>query len=87
MLLEPDYGHDGVERVQLSDLRLLAVLVGLGVLRGQPCGPDVLVESLAIRARSADDSAEVPERITNEDSYRLRELDGVLPWPSGKKRR
>jgi hypothetical protein len=23
----------------------------------------------------------------DEDAYRLRELDGILPWPSGKKRR
>ncbi len=29
-----------------------------------------------------------PERKQwDEDAYRLRELDGVLPWPSGKKRR
>ncbi|MBB4261569.1 ImmA/IrrE family metallo-endopeptidase [Bradyrhizobium sp. CIR3A] len=33
-------------------------------------------------------SAPAPERKQwDEDSYRLRELDGVLPWPSGKKRR
>jgi hypothetical protein len=27
------------------------------------------------------------KRIWDDDKYRLRELDGVLPWPSGKKRR
>ncbi len=33
-------------------------------------------------------AAPAPERKQwDEDSYRLRELDGVLPWPSGKKRR
>jgi hypothetical protein len=43
VLLEPDHGQDGVESVQLGDLRLLAVLVGLGVLRRQPRGRNRLI--------------------------------------------
>ena len=62
MLLEPDHGHDGVHRVQLRDLRLLAIFVLLGVLDGQPRAADVVVERLAIDAGDADESAQTDQR-------------------------
>ena len=67
MLLEPDNGHRGIERIKLGDLGLLAIFVVFCVFDGQTRGVDVIVKRLAIDAGDTHKAAEA-------DGDRLRPI-------------